>query len=773
VCSVSSVILTFDSPMPIVECSCEELCGGLPRLVDAVSHRALRASYTVSLLSFHLCFLFSLNSQNEIDLLGQKVIAATLADDPMDISTDPVPLDSAEVRESLSKLNAIDVDGTWFSNSERKALKSLFKIGRKVQDLYSSLLENIDDSERLEAVSQSLVKAGKAAGKYLTHSSSAVVDEANEVLQRCGEASNRLLIIWEDYEARVEDPTSPLFYDTGGLSIYQSIAYANPRVADHIHSSPAHFLHPIALFIGLVGLVTHCFTNTGVRFADFLFGSIKHLLKTIMQFDNSDDRLTERQGLLIAQTPHNLKAALAQFGLGGRTEVWAVCPDCKYTHKPSFSGGIGRSSWPSHCQYADASGVTCGRSILKQRGHEMVPIRPFLVPSLPDYLGRLLSDPDIEKMCNDAVDNAGATEGDERTSVFTSPYICQFKDRDGALFLQRGNRIRLLFTLHYDQFNSNGVRVRGSSASIGVINLALLNLPPSLRYLPEHLFMTLIPGPDVPRGHELNHFLRPIVDQLVVAWDRSIMLSRTGLQRDGAVVDLAVAYMTSDLVAARHLAGLGGTTSNWLCSVCKLFGRQNVWNINWSAWPRRDSDEMRMVAEQWRDASSEKQRDEIFNEHGVRWSKLWRLPYYEPTKNIVVDPMHCLLLGIVLFFVRFVLGLQSDDASSSKRPVAFRWDWEEYWDADCDPGFNVAEHEVKMVPSIHRLLERPITDEFTVEMLKKRLSGKNLAPLRFVAHSLELSGYVMRGDGVHQHRVLAQTKPHFVELLIDWVRAIL
>jgi hypothetical protein len=494
----------------------------------------------------------------------------------------------------------------------------------------------------------------------------------------------------------------------------------------------------------------------------------------VMQFDNSEEELQRRQRLLLSQAPRNLKAALSHFNLEGRTEVWAVCTVCKYTHKPTFGGGVRRSSWPSTCQYVDASGVACGSSLLKQRGLEMVPKCPYLVPNLYDYLGRLLSDPDVEQLCNNAVDHAASSvEGDERTSVFTSPYIRRFKDRDGAPFLQRGDRIRLLFTLHYDQFNPKGVRVRSNSASVGIINLALLNLPPELRYLPEHLFMTLIPGPKTPRGDELNHFLRPVVDQLVVAWNRSVKLSRTGLRRDGAVVDLAVAYLTSDLVAARHLAGLSGTTSNWLCSVCNLFGRQNVWAVDWNTWPSRNSDEMKNIAEQWRDAPSEKEREDIFKEHGIRWSELWRLPYYNPTKNIVIDPMHCLLLGLILFFCRFVLGLQSDDTSSDKRPVAFQWDWEEYWDADCESGIRVAEHEVKMVSSIHRLLERPINDEFTQEMLKKRLSTKNLAPLRFVAHSLELPRHVMRGEGIHRHQVPVETKPHYVELLVDWVRSIL
>jgi hypothetical protein len=549
------------------------------------------------------------------------------------------------------------------------------------------------------------------------------------------------------------------------------------NVVDYIYDTKATSLHPIALFVGLVGLITHCFTKTGIRFANFLLGATMSLIRMVMEFDNQsgygDGTLTSGQSQLVAETPSNLHTALSQFSLDGKTDVWAVCTACKFTHAPQFNPNTGSTIWPSHCEYRNASGVQCEAPLLKKRGKGMVPKCPYLVPSLCDYIGRLLSDPDIEALCNEVVDNAfrdGQSVVDGATNIFTSAFAQQFKDRDGIPFLKRDNRIRLLFTLHYDQFNPKGVRVRGNSASVGVLNLALLNLPPPLRYLPEHIFMTLLPGPTTPLGHELNHFLRPIVDQLVPAWERGIRLSRTALQPKGAVVDLAVAYETADLLAARHLAGLGGATSNWLCSICSLFGRQNVWNVDWDSWEKRKPEDMKKIAESWRDAPSEEQRDGIFKEHGIRWTELWRLPYYDPTKMIVVDPMHCLLLGLILYFCRFVLGLQSNsENTSTKRPAAFQWDWEEYWAFDCDPGYAVSgENEIKMVSSIHRLLERPITDEFTFDLLSERLWSKNLAPLRFVVHSLELPEVVIRGNGP----VPARTKAHFAEILVSWVSVI-
>lgn len=64
------------------------------------------------------------------------------------------------------------------------------------------------------------------------------------------------------------------------------------------------------------------------------------------------------------------------------------------------------------------------------------------------------------------------------------------------------------------------------------------------------------------------------------------------------------------------------------------------------------------MAEQWKDAPSKAARDRIFKETGIRWSELLRLPYWDPTRSVVVDAMHNLFLGLVKFHCQSVLGFQ-------------------------------------------------------------------------------------------------------------------
>ena len=65
------------------------------------------------------------------------------------------------------------------------------------------------------------------------------------------------------------------------------------------------------------------------------------------------------------------------------------------------------------------------------------------------------------------------------------------------------------------------------------------------------------------------------------------------------------------------------------------------------AWPKRDLLEHKAHAEAWRDAQSEAERELIFQEHGIRWTELLRLPYWDPIKFTAIDSMHNLYLGIV------------------------------------------------------------------------------------------------------------------------------
>ncbi|KAH9910516.1 uncharacterized protein BXZ73DRAFT_93680 [Epithele typhae] len=177
--------------------------------------------------------------------------------------------------------------------------------------------------------------------------------------------------------------------------------------------------------------------------------------------------------------------------------------------------------------------------------------------------------------------------------------------------------------------------VRGPSISATVISLAYQiqteNLGP----------LAIIPGPREPHGVALNHYLRPIVDVLLTAWIR-------GIKHCACVSRSAVAAVVMDLQAARHASQMARHNGHHYCHVCTCYHQSTRGRTDFEHWTKRNLNELREQAERWRDATTEAERKRIFNEHGIRWSELWRLPYWDPTRQLVVDPMHCILEGLVL-----------------------------------------------------------------------------------------------------------------------------
>lgn len=59
----------------------------------------------------------------------------------------------------------------------------------------------------------------------------------------------------------------------------------------------------------------------------------------------------------------------------------------------------------------------------------------------------------------------------------------------------------------------------------------------------------------------------------------------------------------------------------------------------------RVDEEHRRLAEEYRALPNPAQRAAFVKEFATRWSELIRLPYFDLTRMIVVDPMHNLILG--------------------------------------------------------------------------------------------------------------------------------
>ncbi|KAG1802900.1 uncharacterized protein HD556DRAFT_1227597 [Suillus plorans] len=135
---------------------------------------------------------------------------------------------------------------------------------------------------------------------------------------------------------------------------------------------------------------------------------------------------------------------------------------------------------------------------------------------------------------------------------------------------------------------------------------------------------------------------------MVESWERGICYSRTALHVSGRVTRSIIVFLVCDLPAARKAAQLAGPTSHFYCTACHCWHRSTCGrtDIQTEDWALKDKNEVRRYAELWKNTGTSVERNKLFASHGVQWSTLWRLSYWDPSRQIVVNTMHCLLEGL-------------------------------------------------------------------------------------------------------------------------------
>jgi len=149
------------------------------------------------------------------------------------------------------------------------------------------------------------------------------------------------------------------------------------------------------------------------------------------------------------------------------------------------------------------------------------------------------------------------------------------------------------------------MREAGKKVSTGAVYLVCLNLPPSIRYKVENICLVgIIPGPREPSQHQINHLIRPVVDDLIVLWKKGVQLTRTAsLPKTGRLVRAALGPLVCDLPAARQMSGFASSSHLRFCSFCHQTIR-DIEDLNWQSWRPWTRDEQYKSAVRWRDAQS-------------------------------------------------------------------------------------------------------------------------------------------------------------------------
>lgn len=285
----------------------------------------------------------------------------------------------------------------------------------------------------------------------------------------------------------------------------------------------------------------------------------------------------------------------------------------------------------------------------------MVPRRKYVHQSLKEWMGRMLSRPGVEEI----IDNApNRTHTGRVEDIWDAPVFHNVRDDDDGLpfFAERGTEGRYAFSLGADSFHPLGNLEAKQSISSTAIYMVLLNLPEGERYKYKNMYLAgVIPGPSKPSMEQINHVLDLLVKELLEFW-KGVFFTSTARYDLGRFVKCIVIPLVCDMLAARQMAGLGSVTSKFFCTFCRL-PIQDIENLSKHTWPERHLHEQVFWAREWRDCESERERERLFKLHGVRWSALLDLPYWNPILFSVVDQMHAAFLGLYQTHCRRLWGI--------------------------------------------------------------------------------------------------------------------
>lgn len=191
--------------------------------------------------------------------------------------------------------------------------------------------------------------------------------------------------------------------------------------------------------------------------------------------------------------------------------------------------------------------------------------------------------------------------------------------------------------------------------SEGVIYLSVLNLPRSERFLLKNIILLgVIPGPHEPEKH-VNSYLAPLVEELLQLWNGVVMNDCNNVN---VLVRAALMCCGCDIPAAKKCCGFVGSNALHGCSRCMVdfptasFGESpDFSNMDTASWIPRTKNECREWGKQHRDANTKSEQKQIQRKYGIRYSVLIELPYFDPARMCIIDPMHNLFLGTAKYML--------------------------------------------------------------------------------------------------------------------------
>jgi hypothetical protein len=257
-------------------------------------------------------------------------------------------------------------------------------------------------------------------------------------------------------------------------------------------------------------------------------------------------------------------------------------------------------------------------SVLKRNKSETIAVPRMLYPkpNIRQQLAMLYQRPGFEKMLK-----ASKEESNVYSDIYDGKVWKTFPFNGSTFFTAEtaATHLGLLFNLDWFQ------PFTYTTHSTGAIYASICNLPRSERSKPENIiYMGFLPGPKEVGLERINHYLAPIVDELLELW-KGWKVPKTYECSDGLDIKVALIISSSDTPATRKLFGHGGAAMKcYRCEKRSTYSEEYRKNHyggmeNYNEWlTPANASSHRKHAQEWLECNSKSSRENHFKEHGVR-----------------------------------------------------------------------------------------------------------------------------------------------------------
>ncbi|KAG1486584.1 hypothetical protein G6F52_013284 [Rhizopus delemar] len=169
-----------------------------------------------------------------------------------------------------------------------------------------------------------------------------------------------------------------------------------------------------------------------------------------------------------------------------------------------------------------------------------------------------------------------------------------------------------------------------------------LQKEPSIRYKKENIILVcVIPGPKEPKDTQTNNYLQVLVGDLKELYYDDFFTCTDESPNVPIQVRAALFLIACDILLAERLVAFPARYNTHLQRDFS-FGLEDI-----DAWSLRTNIENRYHAKNWKEATTKRQRADLEQKYGTRFSALHDLEYLDLVRCTAIDPMHGLFLGTV------------------------------------------------------------------------------------------------------------------------------